>query len=458
MFRYKISEILEAIDGKLIKGSKNEILKGVSTDTRKLENEDIFVALEGENFDAHNFINQELANEVKAIVVHKDINCECENIIRVEDTLKALQQMAKFHRANYENVKIIGITGSSGKTSTKDIIYNILKEKYKVKKNEGNLNNHIGVPLTLFRLTGDEDFFIVEMGMSDFGEIKLLAEIANPQIGVITNVGRAHIEFFNSVEEIAQAKGELVESLGSEDLAVLNYDNQYTPILKSLTGKKTKIEYFGFDKKADYHIDDFKYTSYGMDFIIGTKQKDHKLFTNLYGEHNLYNIAAAIAVARNLDIDWSIIKNALKAIKLTGLRSEFKEVEGIKFINDCYNANPLSMKNAIKMLKDIDGNNKIAVLGDMLELGEIKEAAHREVGKYLNEIGIDYLLTTGKLGKYISQAAVDTGMDDTKVIHFADKSEISNYLKKISKKDDVILLKGSRGMQMEVIYQDFIQK
>ncbi|HMA59350.1 MAG TPA: UDP-N-acetylmuramoyl-tripeptide--D-alanyl-D-alanine ligase, partial [Halanaerobiales bacterium] len=211
MFKYKVKEIIRATEGKLLKGNRKQILKGVSTDTRKLNDEDIFIALQGENFDAHNFIDDNLAKQVKALVIQENIEVECENIIKVDDTTKALQAMAKFHRANFKDVKVIGITGSSGKTSTKDILFNLLNKKYNVKRNEGNLNNHIGVPLTLFRLNGDEDFFIVEMGMSDKGEISLLADISDPQIGLITNVGRAHIEFFDSVEDIARAKGELIE-------------------------------------------------------------------------------------------------------------------------------------------------------------------------------------------------------------------------------------------------------
>ncbi|HKL12857.1 MAG TPA: UDP-N-acetylmuramoyl-tripeptide--D-alanyl-D-alanine ligase, partial [Halanaerobiales bacterium] len=289
MFKYKVKDILKATKGKLIKGDLNQVLKGVSTDTRKLENEDIFIALQGENFDAHNFIDDQLAKEVKAIIVQKEINVDCENIILVENTTKALQDMAKYHRDNFKNVKVIGITGSSGKTSTKDILYELLNIKYKVKKNEGNLNNHIGVPLTLFRLTGKEDFFIVEMGMSQKGEISRLAEIADPQLAIITNIGRAHIEFFNSVEDIAKAKGELIEALDKDDIAVLNYDNEYTSILKDLAKQGLKIKYFGFNNGSDYYIENYKYTDSGMEFKIGTKNGEYNLKTNLFGEHNLYN-------------------------------------------------------------------------------------------------------------------------------------------------------------------------
>ena len=455
MFKYKVKEIIRATEGKLLKGNREQILKGVSTDTRKLNDEDIFIALQGENFDAHNFIDDNLAKQVKALVIQENIEVECENIIKVDDTTKALQAMAKFHRANFKDVKVIGITGSSGKTSTKDILFNLLNKKYNVKRNEGNLNNHIGVPLTLFRLNGDEDFFIVEMGMSDKGEISLLADISDPQIGLITNVGRAHIEFFDSVEDIARAKGELIEKLNTGDLVVLNYDNQYTSILRDLAGAGTEIKYFGFDKKADYCILDFKYTKQGMEFKLGTKKDTFDLMTNLYGEHNLYNIASAVAVAREVGLSWELIKEAVQNVKLTGLRSEIKRLDGITFINDCYNANPLSMKNAVKMLKNIEGNKKIAVLGDMLELGDIENEAHLEVGNYIADKKVDFLLTTGELGKFIAEGAQNKGMEKENIFHFEDKTKISEKLKEISQQNDVILLKGSRGMRMEIIYQDF---
>ncbi len=455
MFEYSIKKILKAVDGKLIKGNQNKILTGVSTDTRKLIDEDIFVALKGPNFDAHNILNNKPEKDIKAVIVQEDIETNFPVIIKVDDTTEALQEMAKFHRSNHCDVKIIGITGSSGKTSTKDILYNILKEKFKVKKNKGNLNNHIGVPLTLFRLDGNEDVFIVEMGMSQFKEIKLLSEIANPQIGLITNVGRAHIEFFDSVKDIARAKGELIESLAEDNLAVLNYDNKYTEILNKLLKAETKVQYFGFNDKADFYINDYNYLNDGMKFELVNNNFVYKFKTNLYGKHNLYNIIAAVTVARYLNIEWDLIKKSLQKIKLTGLRSEIKNINDIKFINDCYNANPSSMKNAINMLKNISGNKKIAVLGDMLELGEIKKSAHREIGYYIADHGIDYLITTGKLGKYISESALESDMNEDMVKHFKHKEEIPQYLEGIIGNNDVILLKGSRGMKMELIYQEF---
>ena len=455
MFGYKVKEIIKATNGRLIKGNREQFLKGVSTDTRKLNDEDIFIALKGENFDAHNFIDEKITKQVKAIIVEKDIKTTADNVILVKDTTKALQDMAKYHRANHKEVKVIGITGSSGKTSTKDILYNLLKEKYHVKKNEGNLNNHIGVPLTLFRLSGDEDFFIVEMGMSHQGEIKVLADIADPQIGLITNVGRAHIEFFDSVEGIAKTKGELIEALDSDDTAILNYDNRYTDILKNMADKGVKIKYFGFDKKADYSIVEYDYKKDGMNFKMSSEEREINLKTNLIGEYNLYNIASAVTAARLVNLEWGFIKKALKNITLTGLRSEIKEIDEITFINDCYNANPLSMKNAIKMLQYIEGGHKIAVLGDMLELGDIKKEAHREIGQYVVQKNIDYLITTGPLGQYIAKGARESGMNTNNIFYIEDKQKISDKLKSITKPQDIILIKGSRGMKMEVIYQDF---
>ena len=455
MFEYKISEILKATNGKLIKGNKDDILKGISTDSRNLKEEDIFIALVGDNFDAHNFIDEKLTNNIKAIIVEKEVESDVKNIIQVDNTTKALQELAKYHRLRNKNVKVIGITGSSGKTSTKDILFNILNQKYNVKKNKGNLNNHIGVPLTLFRMEGNEDFFIVEMGMSSFGEIKLLSEIANPVVGLITNVGQAHIEFFNSVEEIAKAKGELIESLDEDGLAVLNIDNPYTDIIKDMLKNNIDVKYFGFTERADFCITDYNMTRSGMEFSIKNNNKIIDLKTNLFGKYNLYNIISSIAIARYYNVDWSQIKKALKNIKLTDMRSQIEQVDNIKFINDCYNANPLSMKNAIDLLDEIEGNKKFAILSDMLELGDIKEKAHREIGEYITTKNIDYLLTYGQLGEYITKGAQNTNNENLFIKHFKNKSEIINYIKRTSNKNDVILIKGSRGMKMEEIFNNY---
>ncbi len=457
MFKYKVDKILEAVDGQLIKGNKNDILKGVSTDTRKLSDEDIFVALKGENFDAHDLIEKKIEKKIKAVIVDKPVDTNCDTIIKVDDTYKALQQMAKFHRKNHKDVKVIGITGSSGKTSTKDILYQILNRNYNIKKNEGNFNNQIGVPLTLFKMDGDEDFFIVEMGMSQTGEIKLLAEIADPQIGLITNVGPAHLEFFDSIEEIALAKGELIEALGKDDLAVLNYDNSYTKIINELTDDQTEIQYFGFNPSADFSIKEFKYQEGGMNFKLCSNSFEEEMNTNLFGQHNLYNILAAVTVASNLNVNWQLIKEVIKDLKLSELRSEIKTVNEIKFIMDCYNANPASMENALKVLINIEANRKIAVLGDMLELGDNKEEIHSKLGQNVSGMEIDFLLTIGKLAKYISTAALDFGFKKDNVKHFREKTDLIKYLKDIAQIDDLILLKGSRGMKMEDIYHKFLK-
>jgi len=457
MFKYKVERILDTVDGQLIKGNKNDILKGVSTDTRKLSDEDIFVALKGEKFDAHDLIEKKIKKNIKAVIVDKLVETNCDIIIKVDDTYKALQQMAKFHRKNHKDVKVIGITGSSGKTSTKDILYQILNKNYNIKKNEGNFNNQIGVPLTLFKMDGNEDFFIVEMGMSQTGEIKLLAEIADPQIGLITNVGPAHLEFFDSIEEIALAKGELIEALGKDDLAVLNYDNSYTKIINKLSDEQTEIQYFGFNPSADFYIKEFKYQKSGMNFKLCSNSFEAEMNTNLFGQHNLYNILAAVTVASNLNVNWQLIKEVVKDLKLSELRSEIKTVNEIKIIMDCYNANPASMGNALKVLTNIKANRKIAVLGDMLELGDNKEEIHSKLGQNISEMKIDFLLTIGKLAKYISTAALDFGFKKDNVKHFAEKNDLIKYLKEIAQIDDLILLKGSRGMKMEDIYYKFLK-
>lgn len=456
MIKYTADQVVKAVQGKLISGEGNQILKGISTDTRNLKDEDIFIALRGSNFDAHDFLDQNVIKDLKAVIIDREIKNKAEVTIKVNDTTEALQDLARFHQKKNKDVKVIGITGSTGKTSTKDILYDILKQKYTVKKNEGNLNNQIGVPLTIFRMDGSEDYFIIEMGMSQLGEIKLLADITNPQIGIITNVGKSHIKQLKSVENIAKAKGELIHSLKSGDLAVLNYDNKFSKLFHNLGEEGIKYKYFGFGEGADYKIKDYEYMEKGMQFSLIYKNKKYKLSTNLYGEHNLYNIAAAVTVANQLDIDWKQIKSAVKEIKLSSLRSDIREIKGVKIINDSYNANPLSMQNALKLLNDIEGKRKIAILGDMLELGQIKEDEHRKIGKYIVKQSIDYLITTGKLAKLISKSAVENGMENESVKHFKDKKNISDYLLKNIKEDDVLLIKGSRGMKMETIFNNLI--
>ncbi|MFW5991794.1 MAG: UDP-N-acetylmuramoyl-tripeptide--D-alanyl-D-alanine ligase [Halanaerobiaceae bacterium] len=447
-----IKTIIEAVSGKLIQGSRDILIKSVSTDTRTLKSGELFIALRGEKHDAHNFVSEAVRSGAAALIVDKNITVdERIPIIRVDDTTKALQDLASYYRLQFPDLPVIAITGSTGKTTTKDILAAILKEKYTVLKSRGNYNNYIGLPLTLFRLTGREDIAVLELGMSELGEIESLTSIARPETGIITNVGPTHLEFLKTVENVALGKSELIKGLPTRGTAILNYDNKYVRDMAGVFSGK-KIIYYGFEPKADVYCQQFQLDkeNFSTDFVINYYGRKKRLKINKPGKFIIYNSLAAIAAAREYEVSWQQIERGLMAVELSSLRLDIQQAAGMTVINDTYNANPLSMKAAIDSLLNMADRKTIAVLGAMLELGPREQSAHLELGEYAARSGIDILITVGELGKIIAEGALNS-RDNLTVIAAENNNEAATKLLELGKENDTVLLKGSRAVKMEEI-------
>jgi len=401
---FTLREILKVIKGSRVAGRGSRVVKGISTDTRTIKPGELFIPLVGEKFDGRKFIPEALRKGAA--------------VLEVKDGLKALQDLSAYHRSKFK-IPIIGVTGSVGKTTTKDMIASILSQEMKTLKNEENFNNEIGVPLTLLKLTKKHKSAVIEMAMQRLGEIEELARITKPTIAVITNIGEAHLEFLKTKRNVVRAKAEIFKFLRKEHFAVINQDDEYFEHLKSkVKNQKSKIMTFGIIEKADITTKDLK----GIKLPIP-------------GEHNIYNALAAIAVAKILNVKKSIIKKGLESFKPSSKRMEIiNRTDWITIINDTYNANPQSMAAALRTLALIEGR-KIAVLGDMLELGKAARSAHRRILKLANELKIDKIYLFGKLwpNSYISKAL------------------LIKDLKKIIRPRDIILVKGSRAVKMEEV-------
>lgn len=453
-----LDEIIKAVNGELISGDISTKIEGVSTDSRKINAGDIFIPIVGEKFDGHGFIKSSLEQGAAASLTSKPMDAiNGKALIRVEDTLKALGDIAACYRNKF-NIPIIGITGSVGKTSTKDMVSAVLSRKFNVLKTQGNYNNQIGLPLTVFNLENFHQAAVVEMGMSGFGEISSLTAIAKPDIAVITNIGLSHIEKLGSRQNILKAKMEIFEGLKSGGLVVLNGDDKLLYGLKDLL--KFRTVYYGMEDGLTYQACNVKSLGeHGTSFEITYKNNDYKLNVPVPGVHNVYNALAAIAVGIEMNMDMESIIEGIAEFTPGQMRLNIISYKGIKIINDAYNASPKSMEAAIDVLKDIgDSGRTFAVLGDMLEMGEWAYKAHTDIGKYAVLKGVDYIVTVGENGKNIAGGAIASGAAEDSVFSFDNNGEVSSFLKSFVKNGDIILVKGSRGMKMEDIVEEITGK
>ena len=425
---------------------------GLSTDSRQCPaaRDEIFVALRGEKFDGHQFVRQVFAAGALAAVVEKkwfeSQTSENGNFIVVEDTLLALQQIGQTIRRRWGKT-VIAITGSNGKTTTKEMVASVLAQKKIVLKTTGNLNNHIGVPLTLAELQHGHDIAVIEMGMNHDGEIARLCEIAAPNWGLITNVGRAHIEFFKTLDRIAVAKGELFEYLHDRDgIAFLNTDD---PKLKTVLPSGTKAISYGLNHPAQVQG---KIAGIDEQGCATLTWKNQTIPLAIPGAHNAINALAALAVGEYAGVAPEKIRAALSNTLPLAKRMQIIKRGAVTIINDAYNANPESMAAALEFLAVLplpSGGHRIAVLGDMLELGEAAAAAHEEIGALLARLPIHAVFAYGPQAKHIVQAVGETKWAE----HFEDKSRLSAEVSRSIRPGDVILLKGSRGMAMEEVIE-----
>ena len=426
-------------------------ISGVSIDSRKVEHGNLFVPFQGENVDGHAYVAKAIENGAAAALWQKDVPNPPEDIpvLLVEDTLEALQTLAERY-LEQTTAKVVGITGSNGKTSTKDMTASILSQKYKVHKTAGNYNNHLGLPLTILSMEEDTEVVVLEMGMSGKGEIELLSNLAKPQITVITNIGEAHLLDLGSREAIAEAKLEILSGLQADGVLIYHGDE---PLLR---GKVDETAYrvcsFGRGENN---------TLYPLNIVA---EQDCTMFTtNLYpeqlkipvlGVHNVLNAMAAMLVARELQVSPEQMKRGLSELQMTGMRMEMLiGKNGEKIINDAYNASPTSMNAAISLVSELTGfTSKYLVLGDMLELGDEELAFHKEIGATIKPDSIRKLFTFGRLGQHIAEGALNN-LGAENVLSFQDKNALIAALQKELKTGDLVLVKASRGMKLEEVVQ-----
>ena len=440
----KIKEILKITNGKLICGDEDLDIQNFEKDTRIIQKGDMYVAIKGEKFDGNDFYKDAINKGAVACLMSKEPDEKIGSIVLVENTVKAIQQIAAYKRSQVD-IPVVAVTGSVGKTSTKDIVAAVMSQKYKVLKTQGNLNNDIGLPFTLLRLH-DENAIVVEMGMNHFGEISLLTSIAKPTLAIITNIGTAHIWNLGSRENILKAKLEILEGLQGNSV-IINNDNDLLSDWAEKNKEKYNIITYGINNKnSKYVAEDIHSYEDRSEYRIDGKE----VVVPVGGEHFVLNSLCAIAVGRYFDIPMAKITEGISGFELTKGRMEIEKAKcGASIINDTYNANYDSMKAAIEYLEKIEGKRKIAVLGDMKELGEYSESLHRKVGEEVKDI--DILITIGELAKCIEETA-----DVREMLHFDNNESALEYLKKIMKKDDIILLKASNSMKFGDIAKELI--
>lgn len=440
----KIKEILKITNGKLICGDEDLDIQNFEKDTRIIQKGDMYVAIKGEKFDGNDFYKDAINKGAVACLMSKEPDEKIGSIVLVENTVKAIQQIAAYKRSQVD-IPVVAVTGSVGKTSTKDIVAAVMSQKYKVLKTQGNLNNDIGLPFTLLRLH-DENAIVVEMGMNHFGEISLLTSIAKPTLAIITNIGTAHIGNLGSRENILKAKLEILEGLQGNSV-IINNDNDLLSDWAEKNKEKYNIITYGINNKnSKYVAEDIHSYEDRSEYRIDGKE----VVVPVGGEHFVLNSLCAIAVGRYFDIPMAKITEGISGFELTKGRMEIEKAKcGASIINDTYNANYDSMKAAIEYLEKIEGKKKIAVLGDMKELGEYSESLHRKVGEEVKDI--DILITIGELAKCIEETA-----DVREMLHFDNNESALEYLKKIMKKDDIILLKASNSMKFGDIAKKLI--
>lgn len=417
----------------------------ISTDSRIIDENTLFVALKGERFDANDFVEEVLEKGAKAVVCSR-YSGKSDRVILVEDTGRALLQIAKGYRSKF-NIPFVALTGSVGKTTTKGMVHAVLSEKYNALKTQGNLNNEIGVPKTLFCLEKSHEAAVIEIGMNHFEEISRITEAVMPDIGIITNVGTAHIENLGSREGILKAKLEITEGMKDGSPLIINGDND---MLSTIDTDKFEIIKFGIEANDLYmRAEDINFLPDGSEFVAVCEGESVKSFVPAVGVHNVYNALCAMCVGKKLGFTLKEVAVALKNFAPEGMRQNVREVNGYTFIEDCYNANPDSMKASLITLNTIKKTRSIAVLGDMLELGSYSDKAHFEVGKIAAEQKTDIVLTFGELSTLIKKGASENGAE---AHSFDDKKELTEYLKTILKENDTVLFKGSRSMKMEEIF------
>ena len=456
MIPLKLKEIAEAIGAKTNIEIPDVEITNICTDSRDVRPGSIFVALCGERFDGHAFVKTAMENGALWAVVQKEGDYGTDKLLFVNTTRQAFLDIAGLYRSKF-SPKVVAVTGSVGKTTTREMIAAVIKSRYKTLKTENNLNNEVGVPKTILELDESIEAMVLEFGMVNLGEIRELTVPAKPDIAVITCIGTCHIENLGSRENIKKAKFEIVEGLKKGGTLLLNKDND---MLQSVCLPEHNVVYYSVrDVSADIVAKDIAEHDGETDFVIVTKDGEYPAHIPTMGEHNVLNALAGFGAGVAAGIEPEQCAAALANFKNTGMRQKIKVCRGVTVVEDCYNANPDSMKAAMKTLgaqKLADGAQKIAVLGDMLELGAVAESSHYEIGKFAAE-NADMIFCYGELSKLIAAGAWVNGMKTT-AFHFETKEELAKELRKTAKPGDMVWLKASRGMRFEDIAETFYEE
>jgi UDP-N-acetylmuramoyl-tripeptide--D-alanyl-D-alanine ligase len=423
-------------------------VEGWSTDTRTLNRGDLFFALHGPTHDGHAHLEQAFERGAAAAVVDRDVEAPGP-LLRVAGALGALHDLARWARNRFTGT-VIGVTGSAGKTTSKDTIAQLLSSALDVSKTAGNLNNHVGLPLSILRLKQDSQAAVLEMGMNHEGELRQLAAIARPGIAVVTNVGYAHIEYFGSLEKIALAKRELVEALPDDGTAVLNADDALVARFREVHPGRTVT--FGLSETSDVRATDVEYLAGGVRFRVAGVEFE----SPLVGRHGLLNILAGMAVAQVVGISPQRLRPAVRTLAAGHMRGERMECRGVTILNDCYNSNPDAVRAMLDVLRVTPARRRIAVLGEMLELGRWSETLHRDAGRAAVANGVDVLVGIRGAARYTLHGASDAGLPDSAAYFFDEPAPAGDFLRGIAQPGDVILFKGSRGTRVEIALERFL--
>jgi UDP-N-acetylmuramoyl-tripeptide--D-alanyl-D-alanine ligase len=452
-----VEEILKATEGRLVQGKRGVFFEGVSTDSRTIREKELFIALRGNRFDGHTYALEALDRRAAGVLIEETRvgdfrwnGYRSQAVIAVRDSLQALGDLARARRRKY-GTPLVAITGSNGKTTTKEMVAGCLGTRLPILKTKGNFNNLIGLPLTLLNLTEKEKVVVLELGMNVLGEIRRLTEIAEPDIGLITNIQRVHLEGMGSLERLTKEKGELFRGVKRDGTIVVNRDDpRVVELAKEFPGQKIT---FGVEGRADVEAKKIELTRTGTSFRLVAGDEETEVVLQAFGRHFVMNALSAVAVASLFKIDLNDVKAALEQFRPYAMRMEIIPLPvGKTLINDTYNANPVSMGLALEVLVAMKGKGRaIALLGDMLELGHFSEEAHRQLGKKISELPIDFLIMLGERGALVVESAVHHGFPAEKVRRVKDHSEALLALNEVAREGDWILIKGSRGMAMEKI-------
>lgn len=439
--RTRLGEIAKVLGAALPAGAET-VVEGWSVDSRTLRPGELFFALKGPRFDGHDFVRQALERGAAGAVVARRLEGVAGPLLVVPDVQQALEEAARWARARFSG-RVVAVTGSAGKTTTKEVIAELLATAMSVGKSEGNLNNHVGVPLSLLRLPEEASVAVLELAMNHPGEIRRLARLAQPHIGVVTNVGHAHIGYFGSIEEVALAKRELIEELPPDGVAVLNADDERVAAFAPV--HPGPVITFGLSARATVRAEEVSWGAEGVRFRV-----DGVWFESpLPGMHGLMNVLAGLAVAREFGLQLDALREVVGRLQAVRMRGHRFMHNGVTVLDDCYNSNPEALRAMLATLAAIPAQRRVAVLGEMLELGEWTENLHRQAGRWVAECGVALLVGVRGAAKYMVEEAVRSGLPSGSAWFFEDPAEAGRALRQLLKPGDAVLFKGSRGVALE---------